>query len=74
MYISSGKAISIDGKNTLDIKSAKKMDISSSQDVEVSAGKKMSLSALSKFEQECNGSSIKLDGNIDMKAKLIKEN
>ncbi|WP_304819055.1 hypothetical protein [uncultured Clostridium sp.] len=74
MYISSGKAISIDGKNTLDIKSAKKMDISSSQDVEVSAGKKMSLSASSKFEQECSGSSIKLDGNIDMKAKLIKEN
>ncbi len=72
--ISSGKAISVDGKNTLDIKSAKKMDISSSQDVEVSAGKKMSLSASSKFEQECSGSSIKLDGNIDMKAKLIKEN
>ena len=34
----------------------------------------MSLFASSKFEQECSGSSIKLDGNIDMKAKLIKEN
>ncbi len=50
------------------------MDISSSQDIGVSVGKKMSLSASSKFEQECKGSSIKLDGNIDMKAKLIKKN
>ena len=72
--ISSGKAISIDGKNTLDIKSAQKMDISSSHDVAVSAGKNMSLSASSRFEQECSGSSIKMDGNIDMNAKLIKEN
>jgi len=72
--ISSGKAISVDGKNTLDIKSANKMNISSSQDVGVSAGNNMSLSASSKLEEECSGSSIKLNGNIDMSAKLIKEN
>ena len=50
------------------------MDISSTQGVSVSAGKNMSLSVLSKLEQECGGSFIKLDVNIDMKAKLIKMN
>ena len=72
--ISSGKAISIEGKNIMDIKSTQAMNVSSSQNVDVSAGQNLSLSASSELAEECKGSSIKLNGDIDMKAKLIKEN
>ncbi len=72
--ISSGKAVSIDGKNTMDIKSTQAMNLSSSQNVSVSAGQGLSLSAKSTLEEECKGSSVKLDGDINLKAKLIKEN
>lgn len=72
--ISSGKAISIEGKDTMDIKSTQEMNVSSSQDVDVSAGQNLSLLASGELAEECKGSSIKLNGDIDMKAKLIKEN
>lgn len=72
--VSSGKAISIEGKNTMDIKSTQAINVSSSQDIDISAGKNLSLSASSELSEECKGSSIKLNGDIDMNAKLIKEN
>ncbi len=72
--ISSGKAVSINGKNTMDIKSTQAMNLSSSQNISVSAGQGLSLSAKSTLEEECKGSSVRLDGDINLKAKLIKEN
>ena len=50
------------------------MNLSASKDLSASAGKKMALSASSALEESCSGSSIKMDGNINMKATLIKEN
>lgn len=74
VIVSSGKAVAIDAKKTMDISSTKAMNVSSSQNLEVSSGKKLSLSASSTLEESCKGSSIKMNGNIDMKATLIKEN
>ena len=74
VIVSSGKAVAIDAKKTMDITSTKAMTVSSSQNMDVSSGKKLSLSASNTLEESCKGSSIKMNGNIDLKAKLIKEN
>ena len=50
------------------------MNVSSSQNIDMSAGQNLSLPASDELAEEVKGSSIKLNGNIDMKAKLIKEN
>ena len=74
VIVSSGKAVAIDAKKTMDITSTKAMTVSSSQNMDGSSGKKLSLSASNTLEESCKGSSIKMNGNIDLKAKLIKEN
>lgn len=74
VLIDSGKAIKMTGKDTIDLTSSKDFTASSSKNLNVSASQKLALSADSSLESSCSGSSIKMDGNIDLKAKLIKEN
>ncbi len=80
--MSAAKPIKVSGGDTVDLTSKGKftasssdaMQVSASKDLSASAGKKMALSASSSLEESCSGSSIKMDGNINMKATLIKEN
>lgn len=80
--MSAAKPIKVSGGDTLNLTSKGKftsstsdaMQISASKDLSASAGKKMALSASSSLEESCSGSSIKMDGIINMKATLIKEN
>ncbi|HBI62283.1 MAG TPA: hypothetical protein DDY31_13900 [Lachnospiraceae bacterium] len=72
--MSAAKPIRVTGGDTVDVTSAKAMTVSSSQNMDVSSGKKLSLSASNTLEESCKGSSIKMNGNIDLKATLIKEN
>lgn len=80
--ISAKKPVRISSGDTMEIASEKKftagsnddMALSASKNLSASSGKKMSLSASGSLEESCSGSSIKMDGNINMKATLIKEN
>lgn len=80
--MSAEKPIKVSGGDTIDLASKGKftagtnneMQLSADKDLSASSGKKMALSASSSLEESCSGSSIKMDGNIDMKATLIKEN
>ena len=49
------------------------MNVSSSQNIDISAGQNLSLRASDELAEEVEGNSIKLNGDIDMKAKLINE-
>ena len=49
------------------------MNVSSSQNIDISAGQNLSLPASDELAEEVKGNSIKLNGDIDMKAKLINE-
>lgn len=72
--VSSGDTMDLTSKGKFTAGSSDAMQISASKDLSASAGKKMALSASSSLEESCSGSSIKMDGNINMKATLIKEN
>ncbi len=80
--MSAEKPIKVSGGDTIDLASKGKftagtnneMQLSADKDLSASSGKKMALSASSSLEESCSGSSIKMDGNINMKATLIKEN
>lgn len=80
--ISAAKPIKVSGADTIELASKGKftansndaMNISAARDLSASSGKKLALSASSSLEESCSGSSIKMDGNINMKATLIKEN
>lgn len=80
--LSAAKPIKVFGEDTIDIISKGKfisssndaMEISASKDFVASSGKKLSLTASGSLVGSCKASSIKMDGNINMKATLIKEN
>ncbi len=72
--VSGGDTITMSSKGKFTASSDNAMNLSASKDLSASAGKKMALSASSALEESCSGSSIKMDGNINMKATLIKEN
>lgn len=80
--ISAAKPIKVSGGDTVDLASKGKfsansndaMNLSAAKDMSASSGKKLALSASSSLEESCSGSSIKMDGNINLKATLIKEN
>ncbi len=72
--VSGGDTITMSSKGKFMASSDNAMNLSASKDLSASAGKKMALSASSALEESCSGSSIKMDGNINMKATLIKEN
>ena len=72
--VSGGDTITMSSKGKFTASSDNAMNLSASKDLSASAGKKMALSASSSLEESCSGSSIKMDGNINMKATLIKEN
>lgn len=72
--MASAKPIKVTGSDNVDITSKKDLTASASMDFNISADKKLALSADSAIESSCKGSSIKMDGNIDLKAKLINEN
>ena len=68
------RSVDLTSKGKFTASSSDAMQVSASKDLSASAGKKMALSASSSLEESCSGSSIKMDGNINMKATLIKEN
>ena len=74
IVVSGGDTVDIAGKGEFTVQSGKAMQISAKQNMEMSSGKKMSLSASSSLEEQCKASSIRLNGNIDLKATMIKEN
>lgn len=72
--VSGGETIDLASEGTFTAATKDNMQISADKDLSASSGKKMALSASSSLQESCSGSSIKLDGNINMKATLIKEN
>ncbi len=72
--VSGGETIDLASEGTFTAATKDDMKISANKNLSASSGKKMALSAASSLEESCSGSSIKLDGNINMKATLIKEN
>lgn len=74
ILVSGGDTIGLMSKGRFTAETNDAMQILADQDLSASSGKKLALSASTSLEQSCNGSSIKMDGNIDMKAILIKEN
>ena len=50
------------------------MQVTAKQNLEMASKKKMSLSASSSLEEVCKASSIKMNGSIDLKGTMIKEN
>lgn len=76
------KPIKISSSNSMDIASKKKftactkdeMDISSAKNLNISSKKKMILTASKALQENCKGSAIRIDGNVTIKARLIKEN
>lgn len=80
--MSADQAIQISTENTMDIASKKKftagskdeMDISSVKNLNISSRKKMIWTASKSLQENCKGSAICIDGNVTMKARLIKEN
>ena len=74
IQVSGGDTITMSSKGTFTASSDDAMRLSASKDLSASSGKKMALSASSSLEESCSGSSIQMDGNINMKATLIKEN
>lgn len=80
--MSASKPIKIEGKDAIDlagdgkltITSGKAMQVTAKQNLEMASKKKMSLSASSSLEEVCKASSIKMNGSIDLKGTMIKEN
>ncbi len=72
--VSGGDSISLIGRGRFTASSENDMQIEASGNFSSSSGKKMSLSASKSLETSCKGSSIKMNGQINMKASLIKEN
>lgn len=69
-----GDAIDIAGDGKMTITSGKAMQVTAKQNLEMASKKKMSLSASSSLEETCKASSIKMNGSIDLKGTMIKEN
>ncbi|MCI9123564.1 MAG: hypothetical protein HFH35_05695 [Eubacterium sp.] len=78
----SEQAVEMSSEGTVGMTSKKKFTARSDDAMDISASKNLSLSSSKKIISEasrslvgsCRGSSMKVDGNITMKAKLIKEN
>lgn len=74
ILVTSGDNMDLTSKGKLIASSRNAMKLSAAKDLSAQAGKKLALSASSALEESCKGSSIKLNGTINMKASLIKEN
>ena len=74
ILVSSGDNIDMASKGKFIASSRNAMKLSAAKDLSAQAGKKLALAASSALEQSCRGSSIKMNGTINMKASLIKEN
>ncbi|MSS65035.1 DUF2345 domain-containing protein [Velocimicrobium porci] len=70
----SSKPIEIKGSDTVTVDGKKDVMIHASKNITSNADQKQTLSAGTSMESSCRGSSILLDGTIDLKASLIKEN
>lgn len=74
IQVTGGDTLSLISKGRFTAGTSDAMQISADRDLTASSGKKLALSAASSLEASCSASSVKLDGNINMKAILIKEN
>jgi uncharacterized protein (DUF2345 family) len=50
------------------------MNLKSGSDMTITSDAKLTVTASNAIELICKGSSIKMDGEIDLKAKMINEN
>ena len=74
VQVSGDDTVTITSKGDFSAGSKSIMQFSAEKDLSAQSGKKLILSASSALEESCGSSSIKMDGNINMKAPLIKEN
>jgi len=72
--IQGGDAVSFKGDGKMTITSGKAIQVTAKQNLEMVSKKKMSLSASNSLVEACKASSIKMNGSIDMKGTMIKEN
>ena len=74
VVIDSQDPIKVLGIKTVDISSKEGFTAKAGKDFSLSSDKKVKISGSSAVEASGGGSSIKMDGNVDIKGKLIKEN
>ncbi len=75
IQVSGDDKINITSKGQCTIKSQKDgIRLTAEKNLSAFSNKKLSVTAASELEEYCSGSSITLDGNINMKAAMIKEN
>jgi hypothetical protein len=72
--VKTDQQIKMNSDNATLIDSKNKLKITSTDEMEISSSTKLIESALTGLELSCSDSSIKMDGNIDMSAELIKQN
>jgi hypothetical protein len=72
--VSSENPINVSGDGTIDMASKDKFSVNADKDFVIGSDKKVVMSGGDAIEASSKGSSIKMDGDIDLKAKLIKEN
>jgi len=72
--VATDKKLSVSSDDDTSIDSTTKVSMSSGDDMNISSGSILFESAERVIEISCSDSSIKMDGNIDIAAKLIKQN
>jgi hypothetical protein len=72
--VSTDKEIKMNSNGNTSVDSKKGISVNSGDDIKISAGKKLLESARSEISLACSGSSIKMDGQINIRGSLIKKN
>ncbi|MCL1810054.1 MAG: DUF2345 domain-containing protein [Clostridiales bacterium] len=68
------KEIKASSDGNASISSKKEVSVKSGEDMKLDSGDKLIASAKKELKLTCSGSSVKMDGDIDMSAKFIKQN
>ncbi|MCL2815996.1 MAG: DUF2345 domain-containing protein [Oscillospiraceae bacterium] len=72
--VNSKDPINVSGDKTIDMSSTKEFTAKAGNDFSVSSNKKVKVSGSNAVEMSGGGASVKMDGNVDIKGILIKEN
>ncbi|MCL1983017.1 MAG: DUF2345 domain-containing protein [Clostridiales bacterium] len=72
--VTTDKEIKTSSDGSSSIESKKEVNVKSGDDMKLDSGSKLAAAAKSELKLTCSGSSVKMDGDIDMKAKFIKQN
>lgn len=74
MTQNSSKMYNVNAMSEMVISGLRGVSIAAGKDCDIAAGSKLNLDASKKANLSAGGSSVSLDGNINLKARLIKEN